>query len=377
MKFFYLFLSIIFLIIGMPLIVKHQQIFYPHVQNSSAPHLAAKHFMVGYQVKKVNYAVPTGATKTLTFAIWYPTTTEGTYYSYNRHLSPGGIVAKNAPLAKTGTLYPLIVLSHGAGGCGTGYTYLTQYLASYGYVVAAPDHEDAKICTIEGGFGSGKVTNININDRAADINEVIKEMLLANNQADSTFYQGIDKSTAGVFGHSAGGETAMQVSGLVAADKNPLIKATLLLAPDTGMYPQSAYAQMIAPLMELIGQYDTKAVTANNTPRYIPFVYASAPKYVAYMEKDWHLVFDDTACVGYRSINDCQEKNKRVMDILNYSGLFFNAYLKHDKSALAVLADTNFNLGNRGSTCYAYQMISGKTFNDKCDFLSSPQPAKK
>ena len=43
--------------------------------------------------------------------------------------------------------YPLIVFSHGNGGLGVQSFFLTEYLASHGYVVVCPDHTGNSLLT--------------------------------------------------------------------------------------------------------------------------------------------------------------------------------------------------------------------------------------
>lgn len=112
---------------------------------------------VGFQIRTINYTPPNASPKPLTYGIWYPTQDATQSYNYNRRIAPPGQAAINASVfSATPSAYPLIVLSHGAGGCGTIYVYLESYLAAHGYIVAAPDHEDAGIfCTINNEVGLG------------------------------------------------------------------------------------------------------------------------------------------------------------------------------------------------------------------------------
>ena len=60
-----------------------------------------------------------------------------------------GSVARDAPPAACPRL-PLVLFSHGLGGCAVQSVFITEELARHGYVVAAPDHRDAATCGIDG-----------------------------------------------------------------------------------------------------------------------------------------------------------------------------------------------------------------------------------
>lgn len=96
----------------------------------------------------VGYSVTTIAG--LRVALWYATLATPASYAYSSRFF--GRVAKDAPPA-CGPL-PLVVFSHGLGGCGTQSLFFTEELARHGYVVAAPDHDDATFCTVDNTRGS-------------------------------------------------------------------------------------------------------------------------------------------------------------------------------------------------------------------------------
>jgi predicted dienelactone hydrolase len=92
----------------------------------------------------------------LTVDIWYPATaapnaSRATYHGSLPSEPPAppapfsvpGIAVRNAPPA--GTAYPLVVVSHGYSNSTAAMTWLTENLASKGYVVAAIEHDDPPI----------------------------------------------------------------------------------------------------------------------------------------------------------------------------------------------------------------------------------------
>jgi len=77
---------------------------------------------------------------TVTVAVWYPTVETPKPHHYGGP-TWGNVALDAEPYAKEGP-YPLLVFSHGYGGGGLSATFLTEPLASRGWLVAAPDHHD-------------------------------------------------------------------------------------------------------------------------------------------------------------------------------------------------------------------------------------------
>src|SRR5512134_1013342 len=83
-------------------------------------------------------------------AVWYPAAAPEEPHAYTRANNGFlGSVARDAPPAACPRV-PLVLFSHGLGGCALQSTFLTEELARRGYVVAAPDHQDAGTCGIDG-----------------------------------------------------------------------------------------------------------------------------------------------------------------------------------------------------------------------------------
>jgi predicted dienelactone hydrolase len=80
----------------------------------------------------------------LPVTVWYPALNptgapETTVYRPDLFPIPGQAIA-DAPPDVAGGPYPLVIFSHGFGGLRYQSTYLTEHLASYGFVVMAADH---------------------------------------------------------------------------------------------------------------------------------------------------------------------------------------------------------------------------------------------
>lgn len=103
--------------------------------------------------------------------------------------------------------FPLVVVSHGYVGSRYLMTYLTENLASKGYVVAAIDHTESTFRDAAG-FQS---TLLN---RSKDILFVIDEMAKRGASQDENFFGGIvDAEHTAVIGYSMGGYGALNAAG--------------------------------------------------------------------------------------------------------------------------------------------------------------------
>lgn len=123
-----------------------------------------------------------------------------------------------APSSSGTAPYPLIVFSHGFGGSRGGQAYLTEHLASHGYVVAALDFP------LSNGAAPGGPTIADIENQPGDVRAVIDGLLAADELAGA-----IDVERIGVSGLSWGGLTTL----LVAFHRelhDPRIRAALPIA---------------------------------------------------------------------------------------------------------------------------------------------------
>ncbi|ELS03021.1 putative dienelactone hydrolase [Xenococcus sp. PCC 7305] len=108
---------------------------------------------------------------------------------------------------------PVIVISHGLGSSPENFAELAEHLASYGYVIAVPQHIGSDNLQ-QKDFLEGLSKELFLVDefinRPLDISYVIDELERRN---DSEFDGRLATEKVGVFGHSFGGYTALAVAG--------------------------------------------------------------------------------------------------------------------------------------------------------------------
>ncbi len=157
----------------------------------------------------------------LKLEVWYPAIippgqTEATVYTSamsGTRTRPGvpktfeiaGKALRDAAPVK-GSAFPLVIVSHGYPGSRTFLTYLTENLASKGYVVAAIDHTDSV-------FGEVKEFASTLLNRSSDQLFTI-DTLTRQSKAPGNFLSGIvDVSKVAIVGYSMGGYGAVESAG--------------------------------------------------------------------------------------------------------------------------------------------------------------------
>ncbi|MEL6573887.1 MAG: prolyl oligopeptidase family serine peptidase [Pseudomonadota bacterium] len=158
--------------------------------------------------------------KDVNFHIWYPADPGGRTVTVGGNgVFYGTVAGRGAPVQEG--QFPMIVISHGAGGNAGQFGWIAATLAEAGYVVILPNHPG----TTSGNASAAAA--VRVWERPADVTAVIDEIIA--NPADYPF---IDTTRIGALGFSAGGYTAMAVSG---ARVDPDLLQTFCDHSDHGM----------------------------------------------------------------------------------------------------------------------------------------------
>ncbi|MBI5501311.1 MAG: hypothetical protein HY907_13785 [Deltaproteobacteria bacterium] len=105
--------------------------------------------------------------------------------------------------------YPLILFSHGNKGINFQSFTFTTYLASHGFVVAAPNHAGN---TMYDNPSDEQMAQVSL-DRPIDMAFVLARMTDETSNPDSPLFGAVDVSRVGITGHSFGGYTTLVVGG--------------------------------------------------------------------------------------------------------------------------------------------------------------------
>ena len=246
-------------------------------------------------------------TRKIVTEVWYPATEEVRDLPYdNVNLMDGapqelidkiGMTAidpipamqhRDAPLRKADGPYPLILFSHGAFGIRFQNVYYTTLLASHGYIVASPDHQDNTLYDILlNGYDMDKVVESAF-DRPLDVYGLLDKMLERNEAKDDRFHDAIDADNIGITGHSFGGFTS-----ILCPYEDDRIKASVPMTPSTYAVPLLGheFKDFPIPILMMTGTQDrTLETDVEMAPAYEQM---PAPKSYFELYKAGHYSYTD------------------------------------------------------------------------------------
>lgn len=142
----------------------------------------------------------------LVLEVWYPASpapdaSPDVYEEGILQLQGGAF--RDAPVDRRGAPYPLVAFSHGFGGIRFQSAYLTEFLASHGLVVVAPDHRGSTLMDLDADHTADVAVR-----RPRDISDAVdavRDGVVAGLD--------VDASQFGMVGHSFGAWTALAVGG--------------------------------------------------------------------------------------------------------------------------------------------------------------------
>jgi dienelactone hydrolase len=189
--------------------------------------------------------------------------------------------------------FPLVFYSHGFSGIRVGSSHLTSHLASWGMIVAAPDHPSRDLphaLTFQTGNPQSAVD---------DINATLTLMKAENAKPGGLFNGHIDEQRVAIVGHSAGGATAE-----AAARQINDIRGYVSLASGTfsggggssGSTTTTLPPAVDKPSLFVAGANDNVAVFDRVTKP--AFDHALPPTRLWVIDKTGHNAFDDFCTFG-------------------------------------------------------------------------------
>ncbi|MDR3701794.1 MAG: hypothetical protein P4L56_19250 [Candidatus Sulfopaludibacter sp.] len=324
---------------------------------------------VGYQVNTL-----TGGLK---FALWYPSTDAESTFQYQPLLAgsnplSGSVALNGAPATNCGR-FPLVVFSHGYAGCGLQSVFFTEQLARHGYIVAAPDHQDASVCSVDGtgSFNFGVVlsslaflnpggwTDATYVDRKNDVEQLINALV-----SGTPFGAIIDANRIGVSGHSLGGYTALGVAGAWASWADTRIKAVLAFSPFSLPFTtgRDTIPKVTAPVMYQTGGLDILQQGVSGA-----YTDSNPSKYLGVLKDATHITWTNLVCSRETTIAACLQSEPDATAIDNYGIAFLDRYLNGIGSSLLT--------GGGSPALSSYQRMSSATSVSEASYASPVAPS--
>jgi dienelactone hydrolase len=179
--------------------------------------------------------------------------------------------------------FPLVLFSHGFAGYRDQSTFLTTHLATWGFVVAAPDVLSRGLASV---FGQKPVTPMT---DAQVLRATIDLMKAQNARSGGPLDRRIDAAKLAVVGHSAGGFDAIQFG----AQQD--VVSYVPLAAGGSDNNNAVPAPPDKPSLYIVGADDMVVPAAGVDATYSA---APAPKRLVTIGKSGHLVFADICLIG-------------------------------------------------------------------------------
>jgi dienelactone hydrolase len=276
--------------------------------------------------------------------------------------------------------FPVIIYSHGFGCTYNNNTAQCEELASYGYVVVGinhtydssitqfPDGRVADGMTSMGTRLSGKkfmeveqLLNTDIEIWVGDVRFVLDQLEQLTNDKESMFYQRLDQKDIGMFGHSFGGATTIQMCARDARMKAGVALDGPMFGPDVTKNFKKPFMFLIAE--DCFKRFQRQPMDRNDLKKYgisspeeeaiSRFEWFTAPQQIArsigmdaytfIIKGANHIAFCDNSLLKQVSIFSCLVGDLgtgaingfRMTEIVNsYLVNFFNKYLKRQPSEL-------------------------------------------
>ncbi len=203
-------------------------------------------------------------------------------YEINAH--PGADQATDGP-------FPVVLFSHGYAGFPEQSADLVTHLASWGFVVVAPDHVERSLSGLLGVAAKNvpKQTDPTVLSQSLDA-------AIADGKRDASPLHGLlDLDHVAVIGHSAGAGAAYQT-----ASTEPRVKAFISYSVGLGGTDSAGKPRPVPPVpnipgMVMAGTLDGIIPIANSEK---VFAGMKTPKYFVKINDAGHLVFSDICLIG-------------------------------------------------------------------------------
>ena len=276
-----------------------------------------------------------------------------------------------APVRVGEKKWPLVLFSHGAFGIRYQSTFFTVLLASHGYVVVAPDHQDNTLYEIMVDGWAPETLVESAVRRPVDLLYLMDAMARKTEDPADPFYQRVDTDTVASTGHSFGGLTSYAITG------DPRIKAIVPMSPEASMvdliapnFGSPAMAELSIPTMMMGGVMDK--TLDFTTSQWNPWNEQKTPKWFLKVNRGGHYTFTDICRMKLADLaplwGDAEDAMEDGCDPVN------NWDFNEAHEAVAQYAVSFLNRFIRGSEGSAEFMTAeaGARYGTEIEFFAEP-----
>ncbi len=221
--------------------------------------------------------------------------------------------------------FPIVILSHGSGGEPQFHQYLTRHLASWGFIIAAPEHPgntlaDCFPCDTKSVLASAKL-------RPDDVTFVLDQMLALKDDPSQPLGGAVDGEKTAIAGHSFGGWTA------IFAAPTGRFSVAIALAPGAPETLLVRATTVRIPTLVMAGGRD-EIVPIGGVRKLYEALPADTAKTLVTLPEGHHLSFVD-GCLGCTDALDAARGHALVN---GYVTVFLESELVGDKRYTAYLS---------------------------------------
>ena len=210
------------------------------------------------------------ADKAFSYDVWYPVdagaTVGATATAYDLFGATITSLTAVEDVTASNRRFPLIVYSHGYGSFSTDAHYLTEALASHGFVVVAANHAGNSIYDA---FAGSEDDPADVpRNRPLDVSFTIDTALAQSAAAGNLLSGRINAELIGLIGHSMGGYTALaSVAGYDDVEPDTRIDAIVPLSPGSSFLTDELLSGIVVPTMLMAGNLDPVTPIVDNITR--------------------------------------------------------------------------------------------------------------
>jgi predicted dienelactone hydrolase len=254
--------------------------------------------------------------------------------------------------------FPVVIVSHGAGGHWDANFAQAHHLATHGYVVLAVEHVGSNTEVMMRSLR----LQANLRAMTRDASEVLgrpRDISFALDQAEKwnktheRLKGKLDLDHVGVLGHSFGAYTTLVVAGMrPALDwlspraapgqglgpdlRDPRVDCGVALSPQGPGEPffiEASYASLKTPLLGISGDRDAQQEARPENRRRAFELWPPGDKYLVWLANADHTAFSDSTGSTARRMLPSNSREDAEPLVRAATLLFFNAYLKGDAEA--------------------------------------------